>query len=618
MQVSILRAACLAATLGLVACGGDDGKDGSNGLNGLDGTTTTVTQDGAPGLAGNDGQNGTDGKSAPRDLKLDVVGRYASGSYGKSAAEIVQFHKNSNSAMAINGADNRIDVISLAGLPTVAVANAFNDNSLSSTPFNLPTEVTVSGDEVIALGAVDSLSVYGDLLAVAMASANKTDPGAVLFYTLDAAGAGTLLKAVKVGSLPDMVTFTPDGSKVVVANEGEPDTDYVVDPEGSISIIAITAGVPADTATLVDFDDMIFASALLDPEDYDTDEERRALLQAEDVKFASPAGTTVSQDLEPEYIAISSDSKTAYVTLQENNAIAILNLENNEVKVRGLGLKDWSQYALDYTDKDEVPLFSKVDNVFGLYQPDSIAAYEWNGATFVVTANEGDSRDWNAYSEEVRVKDLTLSTEMDVIYDQHGGKNGLGRLKVTNAMGDADENGEYEALYAFGARSFSIWDQNGTQVFDSGDDFGRITASVLGSNFNSAHTENKGDNRSDDKGAEPEAITTGEINGRTYAFIGLERVGGIFVYDITNPFAATFVAYTNNRDFSTTFEMDDDLADPCDVAEGMDCTQVPNTGDLGPEGIKFISATESPNGNPLIVIGNEVSGSVTVYQIMEL
>ena len=126
------------------------------------------------------------------------------------------------------------------------------------------------------------------------------------------------------------------------------------------------------------------------------------------------------------------------------------------------------------------------------------------------------------------------------------------------------------------------------------------------------------DYRSDDKGAEPEAITTGEINGRTYAFIGLERVGGIFVYDITNPFAATFVAYTNNRDFSTTFEMDDDLADPCDVAEGMDCTQVPNTGDLGPEGIKFISATESPNGNPLIVIGNEVSGSVTVYQIMEL
>jgi len=451
-----------------------------------------------------------------------------------------------------------------------------------------------------------------------MASTNKTDPGAVLFYTLDAAGAGTLLKAVKVGSLPDMVTFTPDGSKVVVANEGEPDTDYVVDPEGSISIIAITAGVPADTATLIDFDDMIFASALLDPEDYDTDEERRALLQAEDVKFASPAGTTVSQDLEPEYIAISSDSKTAYVTLQENNAIAILNLENNEVKVRGLGLKDWSQYALDYTDKDEVPLFSKVDNVFGLYQPDSIAAYEWNGATFVVTANEGDSRDWNAYSEEVRVKDLTLSTEMDVIYDQHGGKNGLGRLKVTNAVGDADENGEYEALYAFGARSFSIWDQNGTQVFDSGDDFGRITASVLGSNFNSAHTENKGDNRSDDKGAEPEAITTGEINGRTYAFIGLERVGGIFVYDITNPFAATFVAYTNNRDFSTTFEMDDDLADPCDVTEGMDCTQVPNTGDLGPEGIKFISATESPNGNPLIVIGNEVSGSVTVYQIMEL
>ncbi|MDF1764478.1 MAG: choice-of-anchor I family protein [Oleibacter sp.] len=613
MKRSALSLACLAAVLGLTACGGSDGKDGANGkdgVNGVDGVTTTVTTDPASGN-GDSTDNTTTG-----GLTLEVVGRYASGSYGKSAAEIVQFHRNSNSAMAINGADNRIDVISLAGLPTTAVANAFSDSSLSSVPFNLPTEVTVAGDEVIALGVVDSLSVFDNLLAVAMASANKTDPGAVLFYTLDAAGEGTFLKAVKVGSLPDMVTFTPDGSKVLTANEGEPDTNYAVDPEGSISIIEITAGVPADTAALIDFDDMVFASALLEPADYDTDAKRRALLEKEDVKFAAPAGTTVAQDLEPEYIAVSSDSKTAYVTLQENNAMAILDLASNEVRVRGLGLKDWSQYALDYTNEDEVPMFSKVDNLFGLYQPDSIAAYDWNGATFVVTANEGDSRDYSAYSEEERAKDLDLSPEMQVIYDQNGGKDGLGRIKVTTAMGDPDGNGEYDAIYTYGARSFSIWDQNGNQVFDSGDDIGRITASVLGSNFNSAHTENKGDNRSDDKGAEPEAITVGEINGRTYAFIGLERVGGVFVYDVTNPYSPNFETYLNNRDFSTTFEMDDDLADPCDMAEGIDCTQVPNTGDLGPEGIKFISTDESPNGNPLIVVGNEVSGSVTVYQVV--
>jgi hypothetical protein len=109
----------------------------------------------------------------------------------------------------------------------------------------------------------------------------------------------------------------------------------------------------------------------------------------------------------------------------------------------------------------------------------------------------------------------------------------------------------------------------------------------------------------------------GEINGRTYAFIGLERSGDLFTYDVTNPFQVAFVAHYNNRDFSTDFELDDDLANPCDMAEGMSCDEVALSGDLGPESIKFVAATDSPNSNALLIIGNEVSGTVTIYQVTE-
>jgi hypothetical protein len=243
-----------------------------------------------------------------------------------------------------------------------------------------------------------------------------------------------------------------------------------------------------------------------------------------------------------------------------------------------------------------------------------------------VSANEGDARDYDGYSEEVRIKDIidpdelnkTLSTELQTQYDASGGKDYLGRLKVTTALGDANNDNEFERLFTYGARSFSIWDKNANLVFDSGDDFGKISAAVLGENFNAAHTENKGDNRSDDKGGEPEAIDVGEIAGRTYAFIAQERAGDLFVYDITNPFNTTFVTHYNNRDFDIDYELDDDLDNPCDVNEGMDCTEVNLAGDLGPESIKFIAADDSPTETPLIIIGNEVSGTVTVYQITEM
>jgi hypothetical protein len=610
----------IALISGLTACtlDGDDGQDGAPG---------------AQGTAGSPGQNGTNGQSLPRDLSLEVVGRFAAGGieiYGKSAAEIVQFHAGSNSAFAINAALNQVEVISLVNLPTFAVGNPITDTSLSSIPFTFPASVSVKDnnglEQTLSLGVANSVAIHGDMLALAVEGAVKTAPGAVLFYSLDAMGQGTFIKAVTAGALPDMVTFSPDGKTVLVANEGEPDTDYMVDPEGSISVITVAEGIPSDVAQTINFNsDMAFSSDLLDAEDYDTDAKRMALLQSAGIKFASPAGTSVAQELEPEYISFAADGKKAYVSLQESNAIGIIDLEAMNIEVKALGFKDWGNYQLDFTNKDEVPGFRSVPGLFGMYQPDTIASYQWQGATFIISANEGDSRDYDAYSEEVRVADIidpdelnmTLSPALQAIYDASGGKNGLGRLKVTTELGDADKNGEYEALYAYGGRSFSIWDQNINQVFDSGDDFGKISAAVLGTNFNSAHTENKGDDRSDDKGGEPEAIAVGEINGRTYAFIGLERSGDLFTYDVTNPFQVAFVAHYNNRDFSTDFELDDDLANPCDMAEGMNCDEVALSGDLGPESIKFVAATDSPNGNALLIIGNEVSGTVTIYQVTE-
>ena len=164
------------------------------------------------------------------------------------------------------------------------------------------------------------------------------------------------------------------------------------------------------------------------------------------------------------------------------------------------------------------------------------------------------------------------------------------------AAGDMDNNGELDTPVAYGARSFSIWDQNGNVIYDSGDDMEVITAALYGANFNNTDDENAPDDRSENKGPEPEAVTVGMIDDKQYAFIGLERTGGVMVYDVTNPFAVSFVDYVNNRD----------------LTEGLDINLI---GDLAPESIVFVPANDSPTNNALLLVGYEVSGTVSVYQI---
>lgn len=573
---------------------GDDGQDGTQGIQGEQGTA---------------GQNGTNGTNANSALNISLVGRAVLNAQSpEGAAEIVAYQASKKWIYAINssGDDAVVNIIPADTFDTAALVQD-NEGIVSAT--NLESAITLTlNDNTPGDANSIALDENNQLLAVAMAAKNVGEVGQIAFYDISG-DAPTFIKNVPAGFLPDMVTFNHDGTKVVVANEGEPNGDYSIDPEGSISVINIENGIIADTATNIDFTAY---------NNQQTELEEKGLV------FANPTGrtingneinTTVAMDLEPEYVSISKDNKYAYVSIQENNALAIVNLEDNSLELKGLGFKDWSNLQIDASDKDGGVNFKSYPGLYGMYQPDTISSFSWKGANFIVSANEGDAREYFfdttdeadciakggldydeddgclAYIDESRVEDITLAANFDYLNNDD---DDIGRLKVSTVKGDANDDGQYESLYAYGARSFTIWDSNGLVVFDSGDDIGRITASVHGEAFNNNEDENKGDTRSDDKGAEPEALTIGTIGERTFAFIGLERMGGVMVYDITNPYDVQFEDYFYNRG----------------VIEGADIT-----GDLAPEGMVFVTAEQSATGEPLLIIGNEISGSIAVWQI---
>jgi hypothetical protein len=304
----------------------------------------------------------------------------------------------------------------------------------------------------------------------------------------------------------------------------------------------------------------------------------------------------VAQDIEPEYIAVSPDSKLAFVALQENNSVAVIDLEKAEVtKILALGLKDWSKLVMDASDKDKA-VNLKSWPVRSAYMPDGISAFAMDGRNYFITANEGDSREYGDYSDELRFAKAKLDPKALPGADRLQDDKALGRLKTIPDLSDMDGDGDYDRIVAFGGRSFTIWDEDGNRVFDSGDMFERILARYHADWFNTTSDENKFDNRSDDKGCEPESAVIGVIDGRTYVFVGLERMGGIMVFDITDLRAPAFVTYRLDRDFSG------------DPKKGT-------AGDLGPEGVRFVPAAESHTGTNLLIVGNEVSGTTTIYTV---
>jgi hypothetical protein len=281
-----------------------------------------------------------------------------------------------------------------------------------------------------------------------------------------------------------------------------------------------------------------------------------------------------------------------------------------------LGIIDVRHNALDASDRDN-KINIRPWPIKGLFMPDTIASYQVGPKTFLVTANEGDAREYITNDVPVFVEAVRLGSS-SVVLDTNKFPNAavlknnanLGRLNITSASGRNPGTGVYEEIVAFGARSFSIWDEAGRQVFDSGDDFERLTARIFPDHFNASNSNNDFDNRSDDKGPEPEGVVVGKAFGQDYAFIGLERIGGVVVYDISNPHAPRFVDYVNNRDLTQDVSLV--------INEGTEDEEElsnPAAGDLGPEGLLFIKADDSPNGKPLLVIGNEISGTTTVFEI---
>lgn len=539
--------------------------------------------------------------AAQSALQLKFLGRYETGVFAEGASEIVAHDPISQRYFVVNGDAHTVDV-------------------LDASDVDAPTLLFQIDIAPYGKGA-NSVAVSNGVVAAAVENNDKQADGRVVFFDAD----GNYLNDLPAGALPDMITFTPDGKTVLVANEGEPNDDYTVDPEGSVTMIRMRRKVEKMSerdVTQINF--RKFNGAQLDPS----------------VRVFGP-GATAAQDFEPEYIAVSPDSKTAWVVLQENNAMARINLRNGKIEsLTGLGFKDHSVAGneLDASNRDDA---INIRNwpVFGMYLPDGIAAYEasaprgrgrghhgcdWDaerdngygrdhdprhrrddyrkredcfGGVFIVSANEGDSRDYDGFSEEERIGDLALDPDVFPNAAELQANANLGRLKTTSTRGDVDGDGLYEELYSYGARSFSIWSADGELVYDSGDLIEQITAAAFPDDFNSDNEENDSfDDRSDDKGPEPEGVAIGTIGSRTYAFIGLERMGGVAVFDVTSPTDVSFEHYINTRDFG---------GDP----------EASTAGDLGPEGLIFIDAKDSPTRRPLLVVAYEISGTTTVYEV---
>jgi len=511
------------------------------------------------------------------NLTLSLVQSYQTaapfaGTTPINSAEIVSYDASTKRLYVANSVGGKLDILDLRN----------------------PAAITsIASIDIKAYGGLNSVVARNGVVACALEGTNPQANGSVVFFD----PSGVFQKQVTVGAMPDMITFSPDGRYVLTANEGEPNAAYTTDPEGSVSIIDLAGGVAGltqanvTTAGFTSFNDQATA------------------LRAQGIRIyggLATAPATVAQDLEPEYIAVSANSQTAYITLQENNAVAVLDLATKTITgLRPVGYSDHRQpgRGLDASDQTTDVLIANWP-IKGMRQPDALATFEVNGTAYLLTANEGDARDYAAFSEQVRLG--TSSATAPYVLDPTAfpnasllkNNNVLGRLNVTNKLGDTDGDGDFDEIYAYGGRSFSIYNAaTGAEVHDSGNLLERLTATdaTYGALFNASNTYGEAPvrkNRSDDKGPEPEGVTTGRIGSNLYAFVSMERVGGVAVFNLNNPASPVLEAYANNRPLTAT-----------------------GAGDLGPEGLVFISAADSPTGQPLLLLANEVSSTVAVYSL---
>ncbi|WP_411676227.1 choice-of-anchor I family protein [Caproicibacter sp.] len=515
-------------------------------------------------------------------------------------AEIVKYNPDNRRYYVLDGKDKKLAIVDmnrLAGGDPPAGGDRTNGLSIEKN-------IDFSDAGTIAAGIRNTQAdfSYGDLtsvaidtnrnlVAVSVQDADYTKPGAVVLLDYG----GNFVKSFRTGVQPDMVCFSPGGNYALTADEGEPRNGYgsgTVDPKGSVTVVDLSRGLTEAAEKTVDF--TVF----------DSDSARNQLI-ADGVILKH--GAKPSEDLEPEYIAVAGNK--AYVTLQEANAIAELDLTTDTFDtVKGLGFQDYGKVPVDVlksADPDAIKDSAYLETestLRGIYMPDGIAVVQEKGKTYLLTANEGDSREWGSGANY-------YCNEYKYAYKNKSDYKKLTCLATDSSESDARNNGDgYEGYdgnfedgchYLFGGRSFSVWDagsmgDSGTlrQVYDTHAQFEAITAELDPGHFNCSNDDTELDSRSNKKGPEPEGITVGTVNGTSYAFIGLERIGGVMAYDITDPANPTAVDYLNQRNFSL------------DIA-----------GDDSPEGIDFVPAADSPVGYPMLLVGNEVSGTVSLMRV---
>ena len=526
-------------------------------------------------------------------LNLTQIARYSAGQYNVDGGvmEIVAYNQATEWAYAINGQSGKLAAIPLAGLTAGAHVEA-----LTGTEIDVKALVEAE-DSTFQYGDMTSVAISPDstTLAAALQAQGSNDAGRVALFTCEEDGSLTLEALVETGAQPDMVTFAGD-SVVLTADEGEPREGYgenIADPKGSVTVV----DVEAQESTVVDF------SAF--------DSQRDQL--AED-GIVLKKGSAPSVDLEPEYIAVSGGK--AYVTLQENNAIAVLDIESQAFEgVYSAGFEDHSTTAIDLDKKDDAYDPQTYESLLGIRMPDGIAAFTVEGTTYLVTANEGDAREWGDedqgtfyLSEDERdFGEEGVTSPTGAITAENSGLEG----KVVFFKTEDFDGLDPEKDYVVGGRSFTEFQvtENGLEeVFTSGDDFEALTAQYVPEYFNASNDNAVLDDRSGKKGPEAESVTVGTVDGKTYAFVALERTGGVMAYDVTDPEAITFVNYVNTRDFGTTVEGSEEYEDG-------EMDKWVTGGDVAPEGLLFLDAASSPNGEPLLLAACEVSGTVAVYQL---
>ncbi|RDW22226.1 hypothetical protein CWR48_00530 [Oceanobacillus arenosus] len=526
-------------------------------------------------------------------LKVSQIAQYDS-KVGETGTEILAYDAETQRAFVTNGKEAGFDILSFKDLKSGEFQQIDSKRILLKDLDN----GRFSSENVASITSIAVSPAKDGLVAISATSKLESDPGHIIFVKKD----GTFVKSVEVGSLPDMVTFTPDGEKVLVANEGEPratlDADNKVtthDPEGTISVI---------DAKNFKVESLSFTEDMLD----------------EKVRYTKTGNTgeALIEQLEPEYITVSEDSKTAYVSLQENNAIATIDLTTNTIKkVNGLGVID---HSVAGNEMDAIPnekIEIEKQPILTFHMPDAIDSFTVNGKTYIITPNEGDARayedgnfaygeyndDGEGYTEEKKLKKLLEKGKVSLKASNYANYtqaeldnfdlNSLADYKLTVENGLNEKTGKYEAIYGYGGRSFSIFDADTMeQVYDSGSEFEQIIAKAMPDYFNTNSDEIKQDGRSNAKGPEPETAVVGEINGTNYAFIALERLSGVMIYDLSNPEKPKFIDLISSRDFSEDVK-----------------------GDVSPEGLQFIPAEDSPTGKSLLAATHEISGTVAVYEI---